>query len=1137
MDMAKWLRDIGFERYEPLFAEHAIDADVVAELTEADLEKLQIPLGDRKRLLKAIRGTFAEQGEAKHLESAAVRQPQVAERRHLTVMICDLVGSTALSARLDPEDTAAVFDAFHSTCARIVKAYDGFLSDFRGDGILAYFGHPRAHEDDAERTVRAALDIIDGTSRLVTRAAEPLSVRIGIASGLVVVGDLSGGGALWDNALIGDPPNLASRLQALAEPGKIVIAGATRRLLPNAFRLRDLGRHDLKGFAEPVAAWSVEGIVALESRFKAAHPTGLTALIDREEERTFLRQRQRLAWGGEGQIVLISGEEGVGKSRIIASLAEGVADTEHIQLLYQCSLYHSNSVLYPFIAQLERAAGFKDDDTSEQRLEKLETVLGRGLSRVDEEAPLFATMLSLPFAGRYPPLALSPPQQRRRTLSAILDYIEGLARKGPLLFAFEDAHWADATSLELLNLLIDRVRQLPVLGLFTFRSEFEPPWAGFQQVSMMSLGRLERQHIEPIVTQVTAGRKLPVEVMKQIVAKTDGNPLFIEELTKAVLETEILIDDGDGYRASGPLPPLAIPATLQDSLMARLDRLGPAKEIAQVGSAIGREFSYSLVSALVGRGDSALRHALEQLEDSELVICRGDPPDAMYTFKHALVQEVAYESLLKSRRNLLHAEIARALENRFHSLVDSQPEILARHFTEAGLVDRAIDYWLKAGNLALSRSANAEAVKHLREGLKLTESQPQSARRFRHELDLYLALGPATAATEGDAAPETLRIFSRARELLGNAGSPTEQMTVLWGAYLAQSERAEHRRALDVARQFLTLAADNEHPGLSALANRFMGQTLSNMGLFAEARTQLERTLAICASHKETIAAYRRFGTDDEVMALSFLAMTLLLLGHPDQSDAAIQQALARARGLRLAFTTSWALSHAALLGVLGWRPRNAATHAEEAIAHSVEHGLVGHERRARFFHGALLAQNDDPHRGVALMGDSLSVTKSTARNRRTLFLGQLASAHARLGRPEVAFDMLEEAIQTAETTHERFFEAELCRLQGTVLIALGKRDEADARLRQALTIARQQNARWWELRAATSLARQWQAEGKPAEAYLLLEPVYRGFTEGFDTAELQSAKALLDSLSGPWGPTGESEQAHLIASSKNQDR
>jgi class 3 adenylate cyclase/tetratricopeptide (TPR) repeat protein len=1120
MDMGKWLRDVGFERYEPLFAEHAIEADVLAELTEADLEKLQIPLGDRKRLLKAIKGAFADPGTAELAESG--RQPHVAERRHLTVMICDLVGSTALSARLDPEDTAAVFDAFHSSCARIVRSYDGFLCDFRGDGILAYFGHPRAHEDDAERTVRAALDIIDGTSRLETRAAEPLSVRIGIASGLVVVGDLTSSGALWDNALIGDPPNLASRLQSLAEPGRIVMAGSTRRLLPNAFRLRDLGQHDLKGFAEPVAAWSVEGILSLESRFKAAHPGGLTDLVGREDELQFLQERQREAWEGEGQIVLISGEEGVGKSRIVASLAEGIADTEYTQLLYQCSLYHSMSVLHPFIAHLERTAGFKDEDTPEQRLEKLEAVLGKGLSRVDDEAPLFAAMLSLPFAGRYAPLALSPTQQRRRTLAAMLDFIEGHARKGPVLFIFEDAHWADATSLELLNLLIERVRQLPVLGLFTFRPEFEPQWGALQQVSVMTLGRLDRQHIEKVVTQVTAGRTLPTEVMREIVAKTDGNPLFIEELTKAVLETGILVDDGDGYRASGPLSPLAIPTTLQDSLMARLDRLGPVKEIAQIGSAIGREFSYSLVSALVGRGDSALRQALDQLEDSELVICHGDPPDAIYTFKHALVQEVAYESLLKSRRNLLHTEIARALESRFPNLVDSQPEIIARHYTEAGMVDPAIDYWLKAGHLALSRSANAEAVKHLREGIKLTESQPESARRFRQELDLHLALGPATAATEGDAAPETMRVFSRARDLLGNGGTPAEQMTVLWGAYLAQSERAEHRLALDVAQQFIALAADNEHPGLSALANRFTGQTLSFMGAFVDARTQLERTLAICASHKETLAAYRRFGTDDEVMALSFLAMTLLLLGHPEQSDAAIQQALSRARSLRLAFTTSWALSHAALLGVLGWNPRNATTLAEEAVAHSVEHGLAGHERRARFFHGALLAQSGDPHRGIALMGDALSVTKSTTRNRRTLFLGQLASANARLGRPEVSLDLLEQAIQTAEATNERFFEAELCRLQGTVLLELGRRDEADARLRQALTIARQQNARWWELRAATSLARQWQTEGKPAEAYLLLEPVYRGFTEGFDTAELRDAKVLLDALSGPWSATSD---------------
>jgi predicted ATPase/class 3 adenylate cyclase len=1120
MDIGSWLRDLGFERYEPVFVENAIDSDVLPELTEADLEKLRIPLGDRKRLMKSIRGMLAESPGALTTSGtggvAQTVQPRggAAERRHLTVMICDLVGSTALAARLDPEDVASVFDAYHAACTRIITAYDGFLGDFRGDGILAYFGYPRAHEDDAERTVRAGLDIIEAVARLQTRAGEPLAVRIGIATGLVVVGDLSGEGALWDHAVVGDSPNLAARLQALAEPGKIVIAASTRRLLRDLFRLRDLGRHEIKGIAEPVAAWSVEGVASSESRFEAAHLAGLTDLIGREDEINFLLERQRRAFKGEGQIVLISGDPGIGKSRIMAALAERIAGKRHKRMLFQCSLYHSSSVLHPFIAQLEREAGFKADDTSEQRLDKLETVVATGLLPVPAGAQLFAAMLSVPFGERYPPLTLSPTQQRRRTLAALLDRFEALAHQQPILLLFEDAQWADATSLELLNLMVERVRQLPVLALFTFRPEFEPPWVGLPNVSNLTLGRLDRQFVASLVTQVTARRMLPVEVMNQIVAKTDGNPLFIEELTKAVLEAGILVQDNGSYRPRGPLPPLAIPATLQDSLMARLDRLGPVKEIAQIGSAIGREFSYSLLGAVVGRDDAALKHALAQLEDAELVFRRGDPPEALYSFKHALVQDVAYDSLLKSRRQQLHGEIARALERRFPNVVESEPEIVARHFTEAGLVDQAVDYWLKAGNLALSRSANAEAVRHLRQGIDLIQTATQSAGRGRKELDFYLALGPAMAATEGDAAPETLRVFSRARELLGDTGTPSEQMTVLWGAYLAHSERAEHGSALEVARQFLALADHHEHPGMSALANRFMGQTLNYMGAFVDARLQLERTLALCAAHQETIAAYRRFGTDDEVMALSFLASTLLLLGHPEQSAATMQQAVSRARTMGLAFTTALALSQVAFLGVLGWDPQNASAHAEEAIAHSVEHGLAVPEQRARFFQGALLAQGGDPQQGIELMGAAIAAAESNvARNRRTLYLGHVASAHAQLGRPEVGLDLLDEAIQTAEATNERFFEAELFRLRGSVLLTLGRRGEAEACLRRALTIARQQQARWWELRAATSLAQQWHAEGKPAEAYSLLEPVYRTFVEGFDTADLLAAKALLDAL------------------------
>ena len=457
-----------------------------------------------------------------------------------------------------------VIDAYHAACARITLTYDGFLAEFRGDGILAYFGYPLAHEDDAERTVRAGLDIIAAVGRLETRAAEPLAVRIGIATGVVLIGDLSREGALREHAVVGEAPNLAARLQALAEPGTIVVATSTRRLLGDLFRLRDLGWHEIKGIAEPVAAWAVEGVSASESRFEAAHVAGLTDLIGRENEINFLLERQRLAWKGEGQIVLISGEPGIGKSRLVAALAERIAGEPHSRLRYQCSPYYINSALHPFITQLERAAGFKADDTSEQRLDKLEALLAMGASRVQTVTPLFAALLSIPFGERYSPLALSPTQQRRRTLAALLDQFEGLARRQPILLSFEDAHWADATSLELLDLTVERVRQLPVLALFTFRPEFEPPWIGLPNVGTLTLGRLDHNDVESMVAQVTGGRLLPTEVMKQIVAKTDGNPLFVEELTKAVLEAGILVEDAEGYRLDRPLPPLAIPATLQD---------------------------------------------------------------------------------------------------------------------------------------------------------------------------------------------------------------------------------------------------------------------------------------------------------------------------------------------------------------------------------------------------------------------------------------------------------------------------------------------------------------------------------------------------------------------------------------------
>jgi predicted ATPase/class 3 adenylate cyclase len=1120
MDVSGWLRSQGFQRYVAAFSENAISADVLRDLTEYDLEKLGIPLGDRKRLIKAIKATLGR-SHSPHLSSEASntdRQPRTidAERRHLTVMICDLADSTALAARLDPEDMRAVTDVYHGACARIVSAYDGFLAEFRGDGILTYFGYPHAHEDDAERAVRAGLDIIAAVAQLETPAGKSLAVRIGIATGLVVIGDLTGDGALHEHAVVGQTPNIAGRLQALAEPGTIVLASSTRRLVGDLFHLRDLGRHELRGITELVAAWAVEGVSASESRFEAVRETSRADIVDREREMELLLERQRLAWNGEGQIVLLSGEPGIGKSRLVAALGERIRGEPHIRLRYQCSPYHTNSALRPFIAHLERAAGLKADDTSEQRLAKLETLLDADTAQIRATVPLFAALLSIPFGAQYPPLALSPAQQRRRTLAAIIDQFERLARKQPILLLFEDAQWADATSLELLDMVVEQVRELPVLAIFTFRQEFETPWAGLPSVSTLTLGRLDNSYVESVIARVTGGRALPGEVRKQIVAKTDGNPLFVEELTKAVLETGILIENGEVYRLDGPLPPLAIPATLQDSLMARLDRLAPVKEIAQIGAAVGREFSYSLMRWLVARDEGALRDALAKLEQAELVFRRGDPPDAVYNFKHALVRDAAYETLLKSRRHQLHARIARALEERFADTAATQPEIVAHHFTQAGLVDPAIDYWLKAGNLALSRSANAEAARHLRNGIDLTLTQPPSPARARKELDLHLALGPAMVATQGYATAETRGVFARARELLGDGGTPKERMTVLWGTYLAHAAQAEHTFALRVARQFLALAAEENHPAVSTLADRFTGQTLYMMGNFADARLHLEQTVAVCAANEEAVVAYRRFGMDDQTGALAHLAAILLLLGYPEQSAAATERAVSRARSLGLAFTIALSLGHAALLGTLGGNQQLAAAYAEEAIAYSVEHGLADPEQWARFAKGALLAQSGNPRDGIELMRSAAAAAERNAdRTRRTLYLGHIASAHAMLGDPHAGLVVLDEAIRTAATSNERFFEAELYRLQSQMLSALDRRNEAEATLRRALAVARQQGARWWELRVATRLATHLCEEAKHGEAYSLLEPVYRRFDEGFDTKDLKEAKLLLDVLSG----------------------
>jgi len=1109
--IAEWLASIGLSEYAQRFADNGIDLSVIRDLTEQDLKDLGVLLGHRRRILRAI----AELGGVAAAPTETATEPALRdepERRHLTVMICDLVGSTALSTRLDPEDMRAVIDAYHAACARITRTYDGFLAEFRGDGILAYFGYPLAHEDDAERTVRAGLDIIAAVARLETHAAEPLAVRIGIATGLVVVGDLSREGALREHAVVGETPNLAARLQALAEPGTIAVAASTRRLLGDLFRLRDLGRHEVKGIAEPVAAWAVEAVSDSESRFEAARAAGLTDLIGREDELDFLLERQRLAWKGEGQIVLISGEPGIGKSRLAAALAERIAGEPHTRLRYQCSPYHTNSALRPFIAQVERAAGFKADETSAQRLDKLEAVLAMGASQVQAVAPLFAALLAIPFGERYPPLSLSPTQHRRRTLAALLDQFEGLARRQPILLSFEDAQWADATSLELLDLTVERVRRLPVLALFTFRPEFEPPWAGLPNVGTLTLGRLDRDDVENMVARVTGWRVLPAEVMKQIVAKTDGNPLFVEELTKAVLEAGILVENHDGYRLDGPLPPLAIPATLQDSLMARLDRLAPVREIAQIGAAIGREFSYSLARALVGRDERALKHGLAQLEHAELVFRRGEPPDAVYSFKHVLVRDAAYESLLRSRRQQLHGQIARALEQGFADIVASQPEIVAHHFTEAGLVEPAIDYWLKAGQQAARRSANVEALNHFARGLDLLPKIGDPMLRNKSELLLQTSLGHSLRSIKGWSIDSVRHAYTRALQLCKESGFDEHTLPAVFGLWTWNFLRAALGEAQTLAEHLVNTAENADDSVFKVLAHEALGFTLFARGKFAAAHAALERSLGMCEDSKA--AAYLDLSAQDpRVHVRVYDGMALWFLGYPDQALRICAEARRYADTSQHPFSEAMARTISLRVHQLRGEAAVVARQANAAIALCEERGFVHYLAMALILRGWASAQQGEVEKGIAEIQVGLEKERATdALLFESYTLGLLADACIKNERYEQAFEFLDQAqLRLDQENSERYYAAEIYRLLGEAYLRSRQDlDQAERYLCKGLTVAREQKAKSLELKLCMSIYDLYELRHHADTYRPQLGEIYGSFSEGFDTTDLVRAKARL---------------------------
>jgi class 3 adenylate cyclase/predicted ATPase len=1040
-------------------------------------------------------------------------------------MFCDLVGSTKLSARLDPEELREVVRAYQAACGEVIERFAGYVAQYLGDGLLVYFGYPAAHEDAAQRAVRTGLGILETVQMLSARFHQEkgveLAVRVGIHTGPVVVG---GGGLRHEQLALGETPNLAARLQALAEADTVVISASTHRLLRGLFRCESLGTHTLKGASAGFVVYRVLGESDFQSRLDVASPVGLTLLVAREQEVAVLLERWEQAKDGRGQVVILSGEPGIGKSRLIQVARERVAAEPHIRLEGRCSPYYQNSALYPLIELLPRVLHWSGEDSSEEKLEKLEETLTQCRLALPDVVPLFAPLLSLPLPERYPPLTLSPERLKQKTLEAILALLLARAAQRPMLLIVEDLHWIDPSSLEFLGSLLDQAATATILTLWAARPEFRPPWASQSHLTHLTLGRLTRKQTETMVERVIGSKGLPAEVLTQIVSKTDGVPLFVEELTKMVVESGLLHEREGRYELVDSLPPLAIPATLQDSLMARLDRLSAvkaAKEVAQLGATIGRTFPLELLQAVSPIDEEALREALSRLVDAELLYQRGFPPQTTYAFKHVLIQETAYNSMLKSTRQQHHHRIARVLAQQFPETAETHPELLAHHYTEAGLRQQAIQYWQQAGERALQHSAYAEAIGHFTAALKLLETLPNSPERTQQELAMQMALATSLVATKGLSAPEAEQAYARARELCQLVGDAPHLSPVLWGLCAAHIQQGKLRNARELGEQYLTWAQRMQDSAPVLEAHTILGVCLYFIGELAPARAHLQQGIALYDPDQHRSHAFQ-YGFDPGVLSRFFMAKTLQLLGYPDQASRRSHEALTMAKELAHPQSLAFALYAAAVVHHSRREWHLIKECAEAEVALSTDRGFPLWLPWGIIFGGRVLAEQGQGEEGIAQMRQGVTAFQAIqSRLLRPYCLALLAEAHGKVGQTEAGLAVLAEALAVVPENGEHYYEAELHRLKGELLLQSTARspksqvhEEAEECFRQALDIAHRQEAKALDLRATMSLSRLLQRQGRSEEARQMLWETYTWFTEGFDTADLIEAKTLLKELS-----------------------
>jgi DNA-binding winged helix-turn-helix (wHTH) protein/class 3 adenylate cyclase/predicted ATPase len=1068
-----------------------------------------------------------------------------AEWRQLTVLTCRLVNVAAPTVALDPEVRLEVIRDYQAICTEVLHQFDGPMPQYRGTELEAHFGYPQAYEDAARRAVLAGLGIVEGMVELTQRLKRDwdvqLAVRVGIHTGLEVVA-VPQHGNHHDPLALGDTRTIATQLQDLAKPGTMLISQTTLRLVDGYFVCEALGTHMLEETAEPLAVYQVLRKSTDQHRLDVAITKGLTPFVGREQEVGLLRERWEQATDGQGQVVVLSGEAGIGKSRLVQVLKGHLNGQAHTWIEYRCSPYYQQSAFYPIIEHVQRLLQFHADDTPEERLHKLEEVLRPYSFALDKVIPLFATLLSIPLSAPYAPLSLTPEQQKQKILEALLVWLLQEAERQPVCMIVEDLHWVDPSTLEWLTLLIDQLPTAHVLLLLVHRPDFRPPWASRSYLTQIMLSRLSRRHVETMVQRITDSKALPTEVLHHLVATTDGVPLFVEELTKMVLESGLIKEREGQYELAGPLPALAIPTTLHDSLMTRLDRLGSAKQVAQLGAVVGREFAYEILQAVAPLEEATLQQGLAQLVTAELLYQRGFPPQARYMFKHALIQEAAYESIPKSTRRRFHQQLAEVLGVRFPETCKTHPELLAYHYTEASLSEQAIPYWRRAGQCAIERSANVEAISHLMKGLEVLKTLPATPKYIQQELMLQLALGSPLLVVKGHTDPEVERAYTRAQELCQQVGEPLQRFAALVGLWRFYLNQTRLNKALELVEECFSIAQRLQDQTLLLEIHLMLGSTLQCLGEFVSARVHLEHGIALYDPQQCHSLVFSR-ATDPGVYCLSWAAWTLWMLGYPTQALTMSHKALTLAQQLSHAYSLGLALHFSALLHQCCREAQLVQKRTEAAIALSTEQGFARWLGGGMIMRGWALAEQGSAEEGIVQLHQGLAIWRGMGVELGVpYFLAMLAEAYGKEGQAEEGLRILAEALDIMQRNDERRLEAELYRLKGELLLqegigrdhgrtsntealivantkrrkgthSLSLQTEAEICFHQAIDVSRHQHAKSLELRAVISLSRLWQQQDKRAEARQVLMEIYSWFREGFDTPDLQEAKALLEEL------------------------